>query len=126
MKDATTGLRLVHHSVTMRREDGGLYLISNIPLDPVVARTADWLHHWADKAPDRVFLSERADEGWRDMTYAGALDHVRAIAAALIVRGMDLGTPVAILSGNSVDHALLSFGAQYACVPTVPLASNIR
>jgi feruloyl-CoA synthase len=33
-------------------------------------------------------------------------------------------TPIAILSGNSVDHALLSFGAQYAGVPTIPLAEQ--
>ena len=124
MTDSTTGLRLVPHSVAARREGACLYLKSNVPLDPIVARTADWLHRWADEAPDRAFLCERAGEGWRDVTYAQALAHVRAIAAALIAREMGPDTPIAILSGNSVDHALLSFGAQYAGVPTVPLAEQ--
>lgn len=124
MKDATTGLSLVPHSVAVRREDDQLYLTSKVPLDPIVARTADWLHHWADEAPERIFLSERVGEGWRDKTYAEVLQDVRAIAAGLIRRGLGQDTPIAILSGNSVDHALLSFGAQYAGVPTVPLAEQ--
>ncbi|MCA1491457.1 feruloyl-CoA synthase [Ensifer sp. NBAIM29] len=124
MIDAMTGLRTVPHSVSMRQHPGHLLLTSNLPLDPVARRTADWLHRWAEQAPQRVFLSERAGEGWRDITYAETLGHVRAIAAALIARDLGQETPIAILSGNSVDHALLSFAAQYAGVPTVPLAEQ--
>ncbi|QFI69024.1 feruloyl-CoA synthase [Sinorhizobium alkalisoli] len=124
MIDAMTGLRTVPHSVSMRQLPGHLLLTSNLPLDPVARRTADWLHRWAEQAPQRVFLSERAGEGWRDITYAETLGHVRTIAAALIARGLGQETPIAILSGNSVDHALLSFAAQYAGVPTVPLAEQ--
>ncbi len=124
MNDATTGLRLVPHSVAVRRENDALYLSSNVELDPVATRTGDWLHHWAGEAPGRVFLSERSGDGWRDVTYAEALAKVRAIAGGLIARGLGQETPIAILSGNSVDHALLSFGAQYAGVPTVPLAEQ--
>ena len=124
MNDATTGLRLVPHSVAVRRENDALYLSSNVELDPVALRTGDWLHHWAGEAPGRVFLSERSGDGWRDVTYAEALAKVRAIAGGLIARGLGQETPIAILSGNSVDHALLSFGAQYAGVPTVPLAEQ--
>ncbi|OHV80950.1 feruloyl-CoA synthase [Ensifer sp. LCM 4579] len=124
MIDAMTGLRTVPHSVSRRQHPGHLLLTSNLPLDPVARRTADWLHRWAEQAPQRVFLSERAGEGWRDITYAEALGHVRALAAALIARGLGQETPIAILSGNSVDHALLSFAAQYAGVPTVPLAEQ--
>jgi len=124
MIDATTRLRIVPHSVSMRQLAGHLLLTSNVPLDPVARRTSDWLHRWAEQAPDRVFLSERAGEGWREVTYAEALGHVRAIAAALIARGLGQETPIAILSGNSIDHALLSFAAQYAGVPTVPLAEQ--
>ncbi|SMD05385.1 feruloyl-CoA synthase [Primorskyibacter flagellatus] len=124
MKDPVTGLRLVPHSVEMRREKSHLFLTSNVPLDAVVDRTSDWLHHWASAAPDRVFLSERAGDSWREVTYAQALRQVRAVAAWLLARGLTQDTPIVILSGNSVDHALLSFGAQYVGVPTVPLAEQ--
>ncbi|WP_417607384.1 feruloyl-CoA synthase [Primorskyibacter flagellatus] len=124
MKDPVTGLRLVPHSVEMRREKSHLFLTSNVPLDAVVDRTSDWLHHWASAAPDRVFLSERAGDDWREITYAQALRQVRAVAASLLARGLTQDTPIVILSGNSVDHALLSFGAQHVNVPTVPLAEQ--
>lgn len=124
MTDPTTGLRLAPHDVAVRKGDGALYLSSRLPLDPVLGRTGDWLHRWASEAPDRIFLSERRGDGWRDLSYAETLEAVRAIAAALVARGLGQDTPVAILSGNSIDHALLSFGAQYAGVPTVPLAEQ--
>lgn len=117
-----TGLNLVPHAVTMKRLGGDLVLTSNVPLDPVVERTADWLHHWAKQSPDQVFLAERSTDGWHEITFKQALVAVRAIATSLKARGMGPDTPIVILSGNSANHALLSYGAQYAGVPTVPLA----
>lgn len=124
MIDQTTGLQLVPHSVSKREADGNIFLTSNATLQPIVDHTLDWLHKWADETPEAVFLAERDGAGWRDVTYAQALKIVRGIAASLIARGMDQNTPIAIMSGNSVDHALLSFGAQYAGVPTVPMAEQ--
>ena len=124
MTDPITGLNLRPHSVEMKKAGKDLILTSKIPLDTVVDRTADWLHLWADKTPDAVFLAERAGDAWREVTYAQALRAVRAIATSLAGRGMGQETPIVIMSGNSIDHALLSFGAQYAGVPTVPLAEQ--
>lgn len=124
MIDTQTGLNLMPHSVDLSQHGGDLVLTSRIPLAPVVDRTADWLHYWATKTPDHVFLSERSETGWRDVTFKQALAAVRAIATSLRARNMGQETPVVILSGNSVNHALLSFGAQYAGVPTVPLAEQ--
>ena len=122
--DAVTGLTLAPHAVAMRKHGGNFYLTSKLLLDPVAMRTTDWLHRWAAEAPERVFLAEREGEIWREVAYAKALGMVRAIAASLVSRGLGQDTPIAILSGNSIDHALLSFGAQYAGVPTVPLAEQ--
>ncbi|MDW4500053.1 feruloyl-CoA synthase [Sulfitobacter sp. D35] len=124
MTDAITGLRLAPHAVTTWREGDHIHLSSRVPLDPVARRTADWLHRWAEDAPGRVALAERDGAHWRDVTYAEAVRDVRAIAAALIARDLGPGTPIVILSGNSVAHALLALGAQYAGVPTVPLAEQ--
>lgn len=124
MIDQQTGLNLMPHSVDLSRHGGDLVLSSKIPLAPAVDRTADWLHYWATKTPDHVFLSERSETGWRDVTFKQALAAVRAIATSLRARNMGQETPIVILSGNSVNHALLSYGAQYAGVPTVPLAEQ--
>lgn len=113
------------HSVTREdRPDGAILLRSAHVLGPVADRTTDWLHHWAAATPDAVFLAERDGAGWRDVSYAEALEQVRAIAAALLARGMGAGTPILIISGNGVDHALLTLAAQYVGVPTVPVAEQ--
>jgi feruloyl-CoA synthase len=124
MKDNTTGLTLVPHAVNIERRAEDLLMTNPNVCDPVVSNTGVWLDKWADEAPSRVFLAERSNEGWREMGYAEVRDAVRAIASSLAARGMDGSTPIVIMSGNSIDHALLSLGAQYAGVPTVPLAEQ--
>lgn len=58
------------------------------------------------------------------MTYAELLDQVRAVGAALLARGLGQGDTVAMLSGNGIDHLILTLAAQYVGVPTVPLAEQ--
>ena len=106
------------------RADGTILLRSDYDLGPVTDRTGDWLHHWASEGPNRVFLAERSGAGWREESYSATLQQVRAIAASLLARGMGADTPILIMSGNGVDHGLLSLGAQYAGVPTVPVAEQ--
>ena len=113
-----------HEALRTDRADGTILLTSAIPLGPIAHRSTDWLHQWADAAPDRLFLAERAGPGWREVTYAQALPMVQAIAAALADRGMGAGDPILIVSGNGVDHALLTLAAQYIGVPTVPVAEQ--
>ncbi len=113
-----------HNVIHEKRADGTILLRSAKELGPVVDRTGDWLHKWAVEAPDRVFLAERSGAGWREVTYAQALEQVRAIAAALLARGMGPDTPILIMSGNGVDHGLLSLAAHYVGVPTVPVAEQ--
>ena len=60
--------------------------------------------------------------GWRKITYAQLLTSTRRIASALLARGLSAEKPIVILSGNSVDHALLAFGALYAGIPFCPVS----
>ena len=54
---------LVHKTLRDDRADGAILLRSGYPLGPVARNTGEWLHHWADAAPDRVFIAERSGEG---------------------------------------------------------------
>ncbi|MEM9871656.1 MAG: feruloyl-CoA synthase [Pseudomonadota bacterium] len=118
----TEHLGLVPHLV--EREDRGdaVLLRSGHALGSAVRSTGVWLDHWAEAAPDRVFLAERSGDGWRSVSYAVARERVRRLAAGLLDRELD--GPILILSGNSVDHALLTLAAQYVGLVTVPVAEQ--
>jgi feruloyl-CoA synthase len=106
-----------------RCADGTIYLRPKQPLGDYPARITDRLHHWATTTPDRIFMAEReGGRGWRKITYAELLIASRHIASGLIQRGLSAERPVVILSGNSIDHALLAFGAFYAGVPFCPVS----
>jgi feruloyl-CoA synthase len=63
-----------------------------------------------------------AGDGWRTVTFQQTRNFARAIAQALLDRGLTAERPIVILSGNSVDHALLALGAMYAGVYYAPIA----
>src|SRR5262249_35134621 len=75
---------------------------------------------WAARAPGRVFLAQRGPDGWIELTYAQARDRARRVAQALIDRGLSAERPVAVLSGNDIEHALIQLGALYAGIPYAP------
>jgi feruloyl-CoA synthase len=106
-----------------RRDDGTIYLRPKAQLGDYPVRITDRLHHWATAEPNRVFMAERdAAGGWRQISYAQLLNSTRRIAAALLARGLSAEKPIVILSGNSVDHALIAFGALYAGIPFCPVS----
>jgi feruloyl-CoA synthase len=106
-----------------RRDDGTIYLRPKAKLGDYPRRITDRLHHWAEVEPNRVYMAERdARRGWREVTYAQLLQSSRHIASALLERGLSAEKPIVILSGNSIDHALLAFGALYAGVPFCPVS----
>src|SRR5436305_6065498 len=106
-----------------RRHDGTIYLRPKKPLGDYPVRLTDRLHHWARAEPQRVFMAERdASGGWREITYAQLLDSSRRMASALLARGLSAERPIVILSGNSIDHALIAFGALYAGIPFCPVS----
>ena len=68
-------------------------------------------------------MAERdGGRGWRQITYAELLTSSRHIASGLLARGLSAEKPVVILSGNSIDHALIAFGALYAGIPFCPVS----
>ncbi len=106
-----------------RREDGTIYLRPKIALGEYPVRLTDRLHHWASVEPHRIFMAERDESGgWRQITYAQLLISCRRIASGLLARGLSAERPVVILSVNSIDHALMAFGALYAGIPFCPVS----
>ena len=105
-----------------KRADGATVLRSPQALKPYTRAVGDWLLHWYERAPDRTFLAERKGDGWRRLSYRDALSDARRIGQALLNLKLNADTPVAILSDNSIDHALLALGAMHVGVPVAPIS----
>tara|TARA_B100000315_G_scaffold50965_2_gene45521 strand:- start:21877 stop:23589 length:1713 start_codon:yes stop_codon:yes gene_type:complete len=81
------------------------------------------LRRWAQAVPQRTFLAERRGDGdWWRLDYASAAAQADRISQALLDRGLSPERPVMILSGNSIDHALLALGAMQVGIPVVPVS----
>jgi len=106
-----------------RRDDGAILMRSPLPLPAHPKNLTDRLAHWANAAPDRVFFGQRERAGaWRTLTYAEAFAQVRAIAAALLERDLSPERPIAILSGNDIEHALIGLAAMHVGIPYAPIS----
>ncbi|HEY2257774.1 MAG TPA: feruloyl-CoA synthase [Variovorax sp.] len=118
----------VTRAVLREGAPGTRYLQAETPLAGYCERMTDRLAHWAQVAPDRTFMArrERLADGstgdWVRLGYADALRQARSIAQGLLERGLDAERPVAILSENSIEHALLSLGCLFAGIPYCPVS----
>ena len=118
----------VTRAVLRHGEAGIQYLSAEQALSEFPIRMSDRLQHWAHTAPHRSFMAQREKlpgnmtGDWQHITYAQALASARCIAQALINRGLSVERPVAILSENDLQHALLSLGCLLAGVPFVPVS----
>jgi feruloyl-CoA synthase len=106
-----------------RRADGTIVLRSPEPLGAYARCLGEHLERWAMERPDAVFLAQRAGDDWRKLSYAKARTLVRAIATNLLGRKLSAERPVAILSENSIEHALLALAAMHVGIPVVPVST---
>jgi feruloyl-CoA synthase len=111
-------------ALVTRAPDGSTRLTSPEPLQPWLPRLNDALEHWAQQAPERVFVARRdatqPGEPWQTLTYAQMRDRARCLGQALLDLGASAQRPLLILSGNDLEHLSLALGAMWAGVPHVP------
>ncbi len=118
------GLFATPRTVAEHRADGSIVLRSPEPLGDSARCVGDWLEHFARQTPDAIFLAERAnaEAPWTTVTYVQALRQVHAAASWILAQGLSAERPLAILSDNSVDHALLALAAQHVGVPSAAIS----
>ncbi|TAK47590.1 MAG: feruloyl-CoA synthase [Xanthobacteraceae bacterium] len=105
------------------RADGVIYVKSLVPLGAFPGRLTERLEHWAVVAPERIFLAERdGRDGWRTLTYGQTLPLARRVAVGLLAHNASPERPVAVLSGNGIDHAVIALAAYFAGVPYAPVS----
>lgn len=108
-----------------RRADGLLILSSPIQLGECDWRITDFLPTWANSVPDRIFLAQRnAKGGWDEITYGEAWLQVQAVGQSLVDMGAKPADKLAVLSGNSIENAVISFAAMSIGVILAPISPN--
>jgi feruloyl-CoA synthase len=107
-----------------RRDDGTIVLKSRIPLQAYEKHIPASLAKWGKEAPERIWLAQRggADRQWRKVSYGEAKRTVDALTQGLLNLKLEAGGPVAILSGNSIEHALMTQAAMQARYPVAPVS----
>src|SRR5271154_302410 len=111
-----------------RKPDGTVNLRSRHPLGQMHRSVAHLLEERAGLHPERNYIAERTPQPggklgeWRYITYGEANARASAVAQALLDRGLGPDTPLMVISGNSITHAVMMLGAMKARVPVAPVS----
>ncbi len=107
-----------------RRPDGVIVIRSRIALDPYERHLPAFLRRWATETPDAVWLAQRRGPAreWRRVSFGEARRTVDALTQALLDLKVPDARPVMILSGNSLEHALMTMAAMQARLPAAPVS----
>lgn len=107
-----------------RRADGSIVITSNHAPGEGPVSIAALLARKAAEHPDRPYIKQRepGHGPWRGVTYGQALRAVEGVAQWLLDQGLTADDSVMILSGNSIEHALMTLGAYTAGVPAAPIS----
>lgn len=105
------------------REDGTIIIEHATPLPEHLPTLADYLDKWADATPDHPWIARRDNSGdWGKITYAEARSKAVRIGGSLLEMGLGPDKPLLILSGNSLEHALLGAACFYVGIPYAPVS----
>ncbi|MGN6609714.1 MAG: AMP-binding protein [Jatrophihabitans sp.] len=106
------------------RPDGTVLLRCTTPPGSAPRTLAAGLLERSRSHGDRTLIAARDETGtWQHTTYASAYDQATRIAGWLHGRGR-ADERIMIVTGNSVAHALLTFGAAVAGVPVCPVSAQ--
>jgi feruloyl-CoA synthase len=107
-----------------RRADGTILLGCGEPLRAYARSMGDFLERWAAERPSAIYLAQRADDGWRTLTWSEVRKQVRRIGTALLERGLSPERPLVVLSDNSIEHALLTIASLYVGITVAPISPS--
>ncbi len=122
----TTYLQIPTIAIDIKKridESGTSYLRSRIALEEYPHRITERLVQWASKIPDTVFLAKRDhNNDWVALTYKQTWKRVQHIAQFLLESRASIDHPIAILSCNSLEHALVALAAMHVGIPYAPIS----
>ena len=85
----------------------------------------DFVEHYTRKYSDHVYLREKVDGKWLEITQEQTRREAYRIGAGLISLGVNKGDKIALLSESRAMWILAEIGALYAGAVDVPLSVNL-
>ena len=106
------------------RADGTLLMrAEDAPVAVAELGFSGFVAQWAATRGDQPAFSERnGSDSWRTLTWAEFHRRMLATAAGLLEMGLTKGRPLMVLSGNSLEQAVLTAAADYIGVPVAPVS----
>ena len=106
-----------------RRPDGTIVLGSRVPPAPWEESVPVVLREHAAAHPDRPLAAQRdGQDRWVPLTYGEARARADALGQSFLELGLGPDRPLLVLSGNSLEHLVVTLGAYTAGVPVVPIS----
>jgi feruloyl-CoA synthase len=106
-----------------RRPDGTVLLSSRHPVGAYEESVPAVLRARAAEHPDWALAAQRDQQDrWVELSYGEARTKADALAQAFVDLGLGPDRPVMILSGNSVEHLLVTLAGYTAGVPVAPIS----
>jgi len=108
-----------------RRPDGVIVMTPRESLRVDTPSVPEGLARQAARLGDKTHLAERGPDGeWLRHSFAEMKADTDAVTQWLIEQDIPAGRPVLIVSGNSIAHAVMRYGAMAAGVPVCPVSAN--
>ena len=111
-----------------RRPDGVVILRHTTPLKQFARAIPDLLHAHAATQPDALWLAQRRGPArdWTTLSYGAGARMVDSVAQGLLdlvsARALDPARPLCILSGNSIEHAVLTLAGMQVGLMVAPVS----
>ncbi|MDX2238270.1 MAG: AMP-binding protein [Hyphomonadaceae bacterium] len=107
-----------------RRADGCILLRSRTPMGERPRSVPHLLDERAAQFPERAWIKQRLPGfgPWRAITYGEGARFSSAAAARLKALGLGPDAPLMILSGNSIEHAVMQIAAMKIRAPAAPIS----
>lgn len=123
-EDTAQKVRLWETQVlSQTRKDGSILVWQAGSLEAYPDRLSDRIRHWAEVDPGRTWMAERNPAGeWARISYGELAEIMPSIGGGLLQLGLSAERPLLILSGNSLEHAVIALSAQFVGVPSAAIA----
>jgi feruloyl-CoA synthase len=121
--DQSDPLTFLNPQARITEQSDSLVIENPTPLSLCLSNLGDWLRQNAARFPDKLFMAQRDANGdWSGPTWTEALARVNRLTNGMLAHGLTSSRPLAIMSENSVEMALVQLAAMQVGIAVAPIS----